>query len=243
VQGSPQQNAYNLYVQQANNNVQQQWPSRPQSVQPNMPSPSSSVRSTRTAPVQRPPYRSGCYPGNEVPIGDRNNTSLLGIDELALPGQVSQSTWNSLDPSYHQEAWGPLNLRNSNTSEVRNSLNPKNGSHRTYRIGPGSIGSVAPVSDSGFFSNSAVSYDAGRMDHSGVSHNLTQQIGHMNIQPTTSEAPRLRRMHSDQRSQVSRISGRSGIDDESLKCLECPKISKCRSDHKYVSSDAVTRAC
>jgi hypothetical protein len=235
-----QQHAYNPYVQQTNNNFQQRCrPSRPRSVQLNMSSPSTSVRSARTAPVQRPNDRSGFYPGNRVPTGNRNSTRLPAVDTIALPTHSSRSTWDTLDRNdYQKDSWNPFNLRSSNTSEDRASLNQSNGGLKDYPTGPGSLSSVALPSDSGFYSMSVMSHDASPMDHTGVPHNITQQIGNMNVQFATSEASRLRRPHSDQRSQSSQISSRSGIDTELLKCRECNKVSKCKSDYKYVSSDA-----
>jgi hypothetical protein len=158
------------------------------------------------------------------------------MDMLAPTGHVARNGYNPLDRHYHEESWNPYHLRNSSTSNDQTSFNQNNASFRSVRTGPGSTGSIAPISDSGFYSQSVVSHDTGRVDQSGVPCNLTQQISNMKVRSITSEAPRVIRVHSDQQSQISQISSQSGIEDNQLRCRECKKVSKCRSDYKYVSS-------
>jgi hypothetical protein len=231
-----QQSIFDPYVQQTINNIQQQWrPSRPRSVQPDMSSPSISVRSTRTAPVQIPVDRLAFYSSNGAQMRDRNNASVHGVDTLALPANGSRNAWDTLDRhDYQKDSWNPLNLRSSNASDDRTSLSESTGGFKDYRTRPGSMGSAALPSDSGFYSMSVISHDPSRLEHTGISPNPTQKISNLHVQSTASEASRSRRMHPDQRSQISRRSSRSGIDTEPLKCLECNKVSKCKSDFKYV---------
>jgi hypothetical protein len=228
--------AFDPHLQQVNNNVAQQWmQSRPRSVQHNMPSPSNSVRSAVTAPVQRPFDRSNFHPGNIATVDNRNDSSLLGIDMLAPTGHVTRNAYHPLDRHYHEESWNPYHLRNSSTGNDQTSFNQSNASFKSIRTGPGSTGSIAPISDSGFYSQSVVSHETGRVDQPAVPCNLTQQINNMKVRSTTSEAPRVIRVHSDQRSQISQASSQSGIEDNHLKCRECNKVLKCRSDYKYAS--------
>ena len=153
---------------------------------------------------------------------------------LAPSGHVVRNSYSPIARNYNDESWNPFNLRTSDTSDDQTSFNQGGGSLTSFRQGPGSVGSAAHVSDSGFYSQSVVSHDAGRMDQTGMNCSLTQQVGNLNVRATTSEAAPMRRTHSDQRSQISHTSSRSGNPDQPLKCLICGDVSKCNSDHKCV---------
>jgi hypothetical protein len=236
VQEPPQQFRYDATAQQTSNNIQQQWMQpRPRSVQLNVPSPAASVRSTATAPTyQSSLNRSDFQQSNVSPVNHRPDTDLLGMDLLAPSGHVGRGSYSPITRDYNEESWNPFNLRTSGGSDDTSPFNQSNLSLRSYRHGPGSIGSAAPRSDSGFYSQSVVSHDASRMEQSGMQWNLSQHVENPNVRSTTSEAPQMVRVTSDHRSQVSHTSSHSGYQNESLKCLTCGEISKCKSDQKCV---------
>ena len=209
-------------------------PSGPRSVQHNMPSPSTSVRSAVTAPAQTFFDRSGFQQSNIASVESRIDPSLPGLDmHLAPSGHVARTNYN-IERSYHEDSWNPLHLRNSSVGDGRMPHHQANASFKPFRTGPGSVGSAAPVSDSGFYSQSAVSNDASRLHQSRVPSCLTQQAPSMNVRSTPSEALDKVRVPSDQRSQISHISSRNGKQGNELECRECHEISKCKSDYKCV---------
>lgn len=235
VQG-PQQYTNNTLAQQRSYNAQQQWMQpRSRSVQLNVPSPVASVRSTATVPVQQRSFDgSGYFQSHTASLHDGPNTDLLGMDMLAPSGHVTRNSFSPITGNYNDVPWNAFNLRTSDTSDDQTSFIQGNGNLSSFRQGPGSVGSAAHVSDSGFFSQSAVSYDAGRIDQSGRVGSLSQQVSNLNVRATTSESATMRRTHSDQRSQISHTSSRSGRRDPSLRCAICGDISKCNSDFKCV---------
>jgi hypothetical protein len=227
--------AFNHSAQQTSNNTPPWIQSRPRSVQNNMSSPSPSVRSTVTAPLQKSFDQTSFHHTNIAIVDNRNDPSLLSMDMLAPSGHVARSMYNPLDRHYHDESWNPYHLRNSGTNDDRTRLHQSNGGFKSHRAGgPGSMSSVAPISDSGFYSQSVVSHDTGHRDQSGMHCGLTQQVGNLNVRSTISEAPGMVRMHSDQRSHFSQASSQSGSPHNALQCRDCDKILKCNSDYKCV---------
>jgi hypothetical protein len=239
VQGPVQQYAYNASTQQTHTNVQQQWmqPRRP-SAQLNIPSPTTSVRSSVTIPNQHRPFDSSSFHQNDaVSVHSGPDPEFFGMDMLAPSGHVVRTSYSPIARNYSDESWNPFNLRTSDTSDDHAHFNQTNESLKSFRHGPSSVISAGPRSDSGFYSQSAVSHDAGRMDQSNQC-SLTQQVGNLNVRSSISEAPQMMRMHSDQRSQISHTSTHSGYLDGPLKCTICGEVSKCKSDHKCVPSSA-----
>jgi hypothetical protein len=235
VQEPPEQ-FYGAPVIHPRSDASQSWMQpRPRSAQPNVRSPVPSIRSTGTAPGQQRSFDTSGFPqGNAVLLDNRPHHDLLGMDMLAPPGHDLQ-TFSPVPQNFNEESWNIFNLRTKGAYNDRTSYN-HNGTLRPFVHGPGSVGSAAPRSDSGYNSQSVVSHDAGRMDHSGSHFNLTQQIGDSHIHARTSEAevPMIR-VPSVQRSQVSRISSRSGDRGNPLECQVCGNTSKCNSDLKYVT--------
>ncbi|KAH8732852.1 hypothetical protein GQ44DRAFT_696544 [Phaeosphaeriaceae sp. PMI808] len=230
-----QQFAFASQDLQLNNHTSQQWPSPgSRSVQNNMPSPSTSVRSVVTAPTPRAYHRGNFHQATISPVSvdSRVDPSLLALDMLAPPGMSPRNNYNPIDPSYHNDSWNPYHLRNSNTNHDKTSLNHTNPNFKTFRTGPESVSSAAPISDSGFYSQSVMSHDAARPDQPGVPSSFSQRVVNLNIQSLPSEASGMIRVHSDQRSQISRASSRSGREDNQLKCQDCNEISKCNSDYR-----------
>jgi hypothetical protein len=231
-----QQYMFDSGAPRPNNNGPQQWllagqRSRPRSVQHNLPSPSTSVRSTVTAPA-RSYDRSSFVQPNLASVNERIDPNLLGLEySLPSPGQAARNNYNPIDRNYHEGPWDPYHLRNS---DDESSVNQPSTNFKNYRHGPGSIGSAAPISDSGFWTQSVVSHEPGRLEQSYMSSSLSQQVDKLKVRSLTSEAPRMTRVPSDQRSQLSLVSSRSGYRDKPLKCQICGDESKCKSDYKYV---------
>jgi hypothetical protein len=231
----PPQLRYDGPAPQTSNNIQQQWRQRPRSVQNNVPSPVTSVGSAVTAPSYQQPFdRSDFLPNNILPVNNRHDIDLLGMDFLAPSGHVVRGSYTPIARNYNDESWNPLNLRTSGVGNDTSPLSQSSASLKSYRHGPESICSPAPRSDSGFYSQSVVSHDASRMEQPTMQWNLPQQINNLNVRSTTSEAPALARVPSDRRSQFSHASSHSGYQAESLTCPLCGEKSKCRSDHKCV---------
>jgi hypothetical protein len=229
---APQQYAYNPLAQRSNN-IQQQWmQSRSRSVQHNVPSPVASVRSTATVPVQRRSFdRAGYFPSNPASVNDGPDSDLLGMDLLAPSGHVIRGSYSPITSNYNDVPWNAFNLRTSDTSDDQTSFIQGRGNLTSFRQGPGSVGSAAHASDSGFYSQSGGS----RMDQASMNcPSLSQQVDNLNVRAATSETATMRRTHSDQRSQISHTSSRSGKPDESLRCPTCGDVSKCNSDYKCV---------
>lgn len=219
------------------NDVAQQWMQRPQSTQPRMRSPATSVRSTARAPVQQRPFDNPYFPtqGNATSSNNGPDHALLDIDMLAPPGHANQSFSPIHRHMSNDESWNSLNLRNEGVYSNRSSFGHGDGSLRPYGQGPGSVGSAAPRSDSGYNSQSVLSHDAGRMESQRPLFGLIQQIDDLSTHSTPAEATPMTRVASDQRSQVSRLSNRSSHRGNHLKCDTCGWVSKCNSDLKYVS--------
>jgi hypothetical protein len=149
--------------QQANSNIPQQWMlPEPWSAKPNTPSPKTSVSLVVPAPADRSSDCSNFRVGNVATVDNRKDSSLLGIDMLAPAGHVTRNAYHPLDRHYHEESWNPYHLRNSNIGNDQTSFNQSNASFKSIRTGPGSH-SIAPISDSGFYSQSVVSHETGRV--------------------------------------------------------------------------------
>jgi hypothetical protein len=208
-------------------NGSQQW-APPRSVQHhNLPSPAASVRSAATSPVRNVRNHTSYH----LPrIEDNIDPSLPAMGgHLAPPGHVSQANYN-IERSSHDEPWTPLHLITSATGDGRNSRHQASTTYKHFRRGPSSAGSVAaPVSDSGYNSQSVISTDASRLNQSYAIQGSGQRV---NIDGSMTAPPGMVRVLSDQRSQHSRFSSRSGQQINELACPQCPMVMKCRSDYK-----------
>ncbi|KAF1911561.1 hypothetical protein BDU57DRAFT_506857 [Ampelomyces quisqualis] len=233
VQG-PQQYAYNDLPQQKNNTVQQPWMQpRSRSVQLNFPSPVASVSSTVAVPIQRRSFdRSGFFQSNTASVQDGSDSDLLGMHMLAPSGHVTRHSYSTIARNYNDESWNAFNLRTSGACDDQISFIQGGGNLTSFRQESGSVGSAAHVSDSGFYSQSVVSHDAGRLDQTAMNCSLSQQVENLNVRATTSETATMRRTHSDQRSQISHVSSRSEKQVQSLRCATCGDVPKCNSDYK-----------
>jgi hypothetical protein len=236
-QGPPTQFNYDPRASLQSSNGSQQWGRvGPRSVQhSNISSPSPSVRSAMTAPVQSF-YNHSSYAQPSIGSVDHNidpSLSSLGT-RLAPPGHGTQTNY-SLERSLHDEPWTALHLRNSTGGDGQMLLPLPNANYKDSRRGPGSVGSIAaPISDSGYHSQSVVSNDASRLRQSRVSQNVVQRPSSLQIQSRTNNAPAMVRVQSDQGSQTSRISSRSGRQANELQCQECKEVMKTRSELKCV---------
>jgi len=236
VQGPSDQYSYGAPALPNVNNVSQSWMQRPQSAQPRVRSPATSVRSTARAPVQQTPFDNSYFPtqGNTTSSNNGPDHDLLDIAMLAPPGHDNQSFSPVHRHLSNEESWNSLNLRNAGVYSNRSSFD---GNLRPYGQGPGSVGSAAPRSDSGYNSQSVGSHDAGRMEPQRTQFGLTQQIDDMSTHSTPADTIPMMRVPSDQRSHTSRISSRSSNRGNHLKCETCGWVSKCNSDLKYVSQN------
>jgi hypothetical protein len=220
---------------QGDYNLQQWFPPRPRSVQCKLPSPSTTVRSTATGPAQRPFDRSAFHQAHVLPLEDPIDPGLHDMSSLLTPNAyVSRSSYNPIARSFDDESWNPYHLRNGSTGDVRTPTSPANASFKAYRSGPRSAGSAAPRSDSGYHTQSVMSSDLSRIEQSYLPSSLRLHIGNVNVQSTSSEAPRMMRVHSGQRPQINSRNGQTGTQDNDLRCAECNEVSKCRSDYKCV---------
>ncbi|KAH7076763.1 hypothetical protein BKA63DRAFT_289270 [Paraphoma chrysanthemicola] len=229
-----QQYPFDAGLSQPSINDPQQWVppvqrSGPRSVQHNLPSPSVSTRSAATAPARWHNHSSLLQP-NIASASGRSDPNLLGLEySLPSPSHAGSSNYDPLGRSCHEAPWDPYHLR---TSDDESSVNQHNASFKNYRNGPGSIGSIVPPSDSGFWTQSVVSHEPSRLDQSYVSSNLTQHVDKLKVRSVASEVPPMARVSPDQRSQISQLSSRSGNPGQSLKCNMCDEESRCKSDYK-----------
>lgn len=226
------QYTFNPQALQVSHEVPQQWMQPgPRSVQHNMPSPATSVRSAVTSPLERSFDQSSFHQNNVPSIDSRIDPSLLN-DMLAPTRHMPRMSYNAMERSYHEESWNPYHLRTSNVSDEKMQRIHNNANFGLFRTGPESICSAANVSDSGFYSQSVVSHDACRADQSGVPSPLDQQVENLNIHLVSNEAPGAVRIPSDQRSHISDLSRPGEKQGNQLKCQICGEISKCKSDFK-----------
>lgn len=205
-------------------NTTQPWPSR--RGQNQIPSPSTSIRTSRTAPDPRPYSRSSIHEATRSPV-----------DPFLAPAYVSRNNnYNPIARQLLDQPWSAGNLRSSSASGSRNSLSPSNVPYGSYRghMGPGSdIESNLVPSDSGYHSQappSVFSNEAGR-NSQDLHPGLTLQVGKMNVESLPSESPARERLHSDQ---ISQRSSRSGLSAKQLPCPECHEVLKCKSEYKCV---------
>lgn len=229
---------------QKSNNVLQPWMQpRPRSAQ-NMQNTASSMRSKMSSSLHQRPFDNSNFHQDVIaPLNNEPNHDLLGMGLLAPPGHFpsARNTYSPVAQHQSEEPWNTWNSRATGVCDDRIPFDQSNGSMKVFGRGPGSAGSAAPRSDSGYHSQSVVSHDDGRRDQVGMQRSFTHQSDIPNVCLTPSVAPPMLRIPSDLRSQVSRISSRSGNQNDPLKCRECGVISKCNSDHKYVPS--VELAC
>ncbi|CAO2656646.1 Nn.00g054490.m01.CDS01 [Neocucurbitaria sp. VM-36] len=213
----------------------QQWlSSGPRSVQHQMPSPSTSVRTVMTAP-DLGSYNRPSFHANRSPIENNIDPNLPdNLSLLAPPAPISRSSYNPIARHLQDQPWSAGNLRSTGTSGGRSPLSQPNVQYGSYRgaLGPGSdIDSHVLPSDSGYHSQppqSVFSNDQGQISHDAPSH-ISYQVRDINVESTPSEALPIARLHSDQISQISSRSGKSG---KAIQCPECDETSKCRSDFK-----------
>ncbi|KAF1842674.1 uncharacterized protein K460DRAFT_407069 [Cucurbitaria berberidis CBS 394.84] len=224
-------------VPQLSINTTQPWMSSsgPRSVQHQMPSPSASIRTVVTAPDPRSFNQSSFHQANRSPIGHNIDPNLPdNLSLLAPSGHVSRPSYSLIARHFQDQPWSAGNLRSSDTSGGRSPLNQPAVQYGSYRgvPSPGSdIDSNVLPSDSGYHSQppqSVFSNEPGQRSQD-VPSSIPFPDCNLNIESTPSEAPAMRRMTSDQ---ISQISGRSEKSGKSLLCYECDVVSKCNSDLK-----------
>lgn len=229
-----QQYRYDSRAPCLNNDGSPPWMgSQTRSLQLRMPSPAASVRSAVTAPAQPFLDRPNAHHPNKTPMEHGTNSSLTGLDvHLAPSGHAARAHFN-IERSFQDDSWSALHLRNSNAGDGRISIHDASMGFKSFHAGPGSVGSAAPVSDSGFFSQSAFSTDAGRINRPRLPSSLARSRSSMNVMSTQGDGSGLIHMHSDQKSQIS---SRNEKRASELQCQDCQEILKCKSDFKCVSA-------
>lgn len=208
----------------------QQWTfPRPRSVQNNVPSPTASVRSTRTASSQKRFERAN-FPQIDLSQsgGDLIDANTFELSPYVTSVHVPQDHYSNNAQGYHADAWNPYNMRSGDSSHNPSRLTPMNMRVKDCRSGPGSVGSYAPRSDSGYQTQSVLSNEPG-LPAQDLPHGVTSQISQLQVGLRGRDEPDVAHMLSDQRSQVS---SRNGNKIKSLLCEKCGEISKCKSDFK-----------
>jgi uncharacterized Zn-finger protein len=195
-----------------------------------MPSPSAaSVRTSITAPDPRSFGRSNFHRATLSPAMNSIDPSLThDFTFLAPPG------YDPIARQFQEQPWSARNLRSSNTSNSssRSPLRQPNGQHEAYQK---TRSNIDPSDDSGYCSQPAASLLGNEPDqtNSDLASSFSQKVDTLNVEPVPTEAPRMARMLSDQRSQVSKQSSRS---NKQFPCVECREVMKCNSDLTYVYS-------
>jgi hypothetical protein len=233
VQEVPNQYNFDSQLPQLSNNSAQPWfSSNSRSVQHNVRSPSTSVMSTATAPVQ---HRSRFCHNDVSQLDDPIDPNLPNMSGLLTPtSHALRNNYSPIARSFQDDSWNPLHLRNAGLVDACAPSHHANASFGAYRNGPGSVGSAAPVSDSGYQTQSVISNDQTRNDKPGLPLGVTFHGGNLPGQLTANDAPGTVQVLSDQRSQLSSQSGHSRIRSKQFKCPQCGDISKCKSDFKCV---------
>ena len=208
----------------------------PRSVQYQMPSPSAaSVRTSITVPDPRPFDRSNFHQANPSPAMNNIDPSLThDFAFLTPPGPFHRSGYDPIARQFQEQPWSARNLRSSNTSNSssRSPLRQPNGQHEAYQK---TRSNIDPSDDSGYCSQPAASLLGNEPDqtNSDLASSFSQKVDTLNVEAVPTEAPRMARMLSDQRSQVSKQSSRS---NKQFPCVECREVMKCNSDLTYVYS-------
>lgn len=225
VQGPQQQFDSVSQASHQSNHGSQRWGSMaPRIVQHGkLPSPSVSVRSARSAPVRNPHDRISY---RRPQVDDNIDPSLSEVGLLGQPGQIPQANFN-FERSRGDDPWTPLHLLNP--GDGRFPSHQANVNYGQYNRGPGSVGSAAaPVSDSGYHSQSAISTDPTSQRQNDAPQGTLRRL---DVQAQVINAPEMVCVLSDQRSQLSNRS-RDGQHLNELTCPKCSVVSKCRSDFK-----------
>lgn len=200
-------------------------------VQHRIPSPCSSIRTSATAPNPRSFNHGPLFQTNLSPIDQRIDPALVNNSfHYVGPGHFS-----SMSPAiarlYQDDLpWSAGNLRASKdvTRLNRNHFGKPGGQYTCFSQPKSDI----EVSDSGYQSQqpSVLSTEAIQPSLESVS-SMVQQCSEPQGGLSQNEALYSARLLPDQRSQVSRQSGRSG---KSFDCDQCGESMKCKSELKYV---------
>lgn len=223
--------AHFLNVEDTNPYIDQSWNlPGPRSVQHQMPSPSSSVRTVMTMPMTRS-YSSTDYHSNHRASTGNNIDPIF--DELSqyMPQNagLSHANYSHVDRHLEDQPWSTDNMRTSSATNLRVSSHLKVPSALTS---PGSDADSILPPDSGYISHrprSVASNDAGRIVSRNVASDITLQVQHLNVESIAGDGTPMVRRQSDM---ISQMSGRSGRSSKSIMCDVCNEVSKCQSDFK-----------
>jgi hypothetical protein len=224
---------YNGQVPQLNINTArqtQQWPSqRPRSVQElrnQAPSPSGSIRTTRTAPNSRLSDPRGLHQNSRSPVHQGTERNVASDLSYLTPDYRG---YDPITRQIQEPSWSVYNPRSSNISGTRSPSGLSNANYRRYGPGSDVDGQLLP-SDEGYGSFIT---DQSILGNHEISTNVSNAVGNMNTEPIAIGAPVRSQLPSDQRSHTSHVSSRSGKSSKPIECPECREVSKCNSDFKY----------
>ena len=214
-------------------------PSGSHSVQHQVHSPSTSVRTVMTAPDPSSFRRPSVHQTSRSPVDNNIDPNLPNLSLLAPPGHITPSSYNPIARHFQDPPWSAGNLRSSSAASSRNPFSHSNVQYGIYQGGPGSdLESNVLASDSGYHSQPPQSVFSNEPSRSSqeLSSSITLKVGNLNVESNPSGDLGMLRMASDQVSQVSSRSGKSGKSGKSFQCPECGDISKCKSDLQYVNN-------
>ncbi|KAF2662967.1 hypothetical protein K491DRAFT_709618 [Lophiostoma macrostomum CBS 122681] len=205
------------------------------------PSPSPSVQTARSAPVQR----SSNMPGFGHPALIRRDAGTdQGLSYLAVPSMSRSRPQPQIDPIsrfYNEDSpWSAERMRTSNVPFSRLSLNQPSLDLSTWRESPGSeVDSMAQRSDSGYHTFPPHSITGRGPDtvEQELPSDVTLKVGNMEVNSAGSDIGDVYRTTGSAHDQASQYSGRSttrsaGGNGKEIRCLECNETSKCKSDYK-----------
>lgn len=224
-----------------------QWTAQgPRSVGQPAPSPSLSMRTTRSAPNPRSSaHAAGNF--NSQPVNfqrdnridpNLSNLGLLTVPNAPFHAQAMDNA-NPIARFYSEDMpWSSESRRNRNVSFERTANDGFAYSHSqpnmfSYREGPGSEAEslTAPRTDSGYHTippQSLVGHDP----EPDTGFDVTRQVGNISVSESGDMfGPR------SMTDAASVISGRSATRSHGreITCPECKEVSKCQSDHKCAS--------
>ncbi|KAF2682432.1 hypothetical protein K458DRAFT_405700 [Lentithecium fluviatile CBS 122367] len=237
---------FESFFDSQSSNASYQWTQQGSRPMGNLPSPSTSVRTTMTAPNLRTSNRTDMARQSSHQQESRIDPTLSNFSMLAVPPvgrpRSAMDNANPMDPvmsrvygGMHDEPWSAVRMRNSSVATARPSYSQPGMTYGSYREQPQSdIDSIAPRSDSGYYTHppqSVISNEPGRVNQE-LPSDMTFQVGNISVNSAPSEPTEVFPMQSDQASQYS---GRSTTQSKTTyQCSKCKEVSKCPSDYKCV---------
>lgn len=219
-----------------------QWNFDPGTTAPPIPSPTSTVNTTRCTSKSRLVARSNATQSRSNALqahSDGNSQFLVpsGPQQYSLTQNADQMV-DSISRLCHSEGpWNPHQMRSSNVNTGHHTVPYAHEDLSQYRQGIRS--DIDIVSDSGYQTHPAQSVVGNESGSGGqeLPGDFMLQTRNMDVNIAQDTPHKMARTSSDQRS-VSQYSSRSGRHRQQYRCSapDCSVISKCPSEHKYVSN-------